>query len=682
MLYSAIWSLLFVAGVGADPAGFDLLRTKVPIVDVVVMDEHRLRLYSQSFEAYDVTDSSVGWTNVRPVIDSQGMSLQIRRIGRVYHWDSLVVIGGRISIRLGDREVAALLRSTNRGESFSVVAVGSDTLAMTDDIRGTGPGHLFFLDVVGRRWTSRDGGMTWTDANMSGTVEIDMVKPEMGVAIDRARKVTFTVTNWQKNIEAIPSDRKITRKQPQVNKDQFWDRELIFWDSYLILRVGAELYRTKSNDLFWTRWDSVTTCAISRDRRTMVFQDLSGAVYRCTSFAQTPERLASGMLQAQFLRADDGIVIVMRADTGPIILHNGQQKMLRPIDRSRQIVHVDHRDESAAVSTWGVLHDGTGSAVFDIVKRNGNLWRRDTTLLIGPVTKIVEAGKDSLHVICGSREYVYDHRKRAITPFVYQNPLATLGTSPVFRFKVRINLKSNDGISTTWAEFRRSGNDFKCSEIVDSTGHGIRSKLISRTVAAASVSDLLKNIDERGNRPIDVAAITRASIESSQLMKQLDTMFLADEFFDEGRGYEQPPDRTTQIEDCKQFFAQSIDQMKVVNSEYVEQAIQAWRWSQNEQHVTFSITFENQSGKTVKIESAAANGSYTPGMLSWQVTHDVHSWRMYSSNVPVFLRTVLPDEVLGSRFISMTEMLWVYAALGAYEDGRRNGRWHIWHSHK
>lgn len=647
--------------------------------DVIFVDQHLFRCVSQDFSVYEVTDSSAGWSVFKPRIDSLGMNLKIHRVGRVFQWDSLVVIGGKITVSVGDRTTSVVLRSTDHGSSYSVIGLGLDSLAVSDGISGTSGLHQFFLDMRGRRWSSTDGALTWKMTPMQGCVEIDMLNQEMGVSIDIDRKTQFTVNNWQKTIDAIPSARRITRKQPPLNKDVFWDRDLCFWDSHLILRVGNELYRTQTNDLYWARWDSISVFALSRDRKTLVYQDFSGSVYECSSFTSPPTRIAVGQLQAQFIRVHKGIVILVRADTGPVVLHRGVRIIMRPLMQEQTITRVDIRDESVGSPRWGILQDGTSSAVFDVVRLEGKQWKRDTTLFIGPVSRMEEGQGDSLIIHAGGHTYVYHKRTKVLSRLILERPLSAFNTSPVFRFRTRITSKSPDGsLVTTWAEYRRNASMFTCTEMVDSSSNGIRSKLVSLRIPVDTVSELLSKVSHRSNAPLDVALAACSTPVDEIRSAVLDSLFRYDEFFNDSLGYESPPEKHEQIKDCKQFFDEVARNVSAMSSEQIESAILAWRWTQDSIAISYSLTFENQSGKQIKLESAAAYGSHSPGMIRWRVTTDSRSWLTYSDEIPRFYLTTLTTEVPDQRFRELCHPVWLQIAVAAYDDGRRNARWHTW----
>lgn len=668
----------------ADERQLDVIRFTSATVDLAVLPDSSILVFTRSFDVYKTQGSDRGWKKLEPQIRSRSGDVVIRRVGRLLHQDSILIVGGSIIVAGPSGPRSALLRSDDHGTSFEVIPISADTLAVTDAIKSTLDGTMYFVDHSGRFWSSLDQGVSWQSKrigaplNQGSAQEVDMATSNMGVAIDSDRKIAFTANAWVQTISPILGDKPVVNMQPSLRDTRSWDRELLLWQSGLILFDGMSIFRSTSNDLRWKRWDSVVAFCTSRDQRRVVYQTRSGNVYEITSWEAVPRLVAQAQLAAQFIRSVGDEVILYRSDTGPVVIGPHSSVMYRPFQEGLVIREPSLVDVTTKDPQWGIIQSQVGSVLFDIVRRTGNSWQRDTTLLLGPVYSIYQASKTAVVVQTINGRFTFNVATRTVTPYPVQNPLEDFLKSPISRFRAVVAADRLDSTHVVWAEYRLDANSFRCTETVDSSVSGIRSKQVNSRIALNDVVSFLKSIDHCGDRPLQVKDLVDHSVDGARVSRMLDSIFPHDSFFDINYLYQPPPDAVSQAEDCKRVFKEVINNAGSYSSEFLRQAILAWRRFPADNQTRYQLQFENLSGKLFTLVAERTDEAHLPGLSVWNGTAATSVWRVMNLNIPAFFKTVMPNEVCPQAFKEMSDPIWLYLALGAYVDGMDHGRWHRW----
>lgn len=684
---SALSLLIAVyAPVQAQWSDRELLRIYTPVVDVILTSPTSVRLYYQNFDAWDADAAKKGWTQHRPVIKADSTTYSIRRIGRVLHAGDLVIAGGHIISRSNGLS-SAILRSTDDGQTFDVVKIGTDTLGSTDGLRMTSDGALIFLDRVGRFWSSGDKGLTWSLTKMPSPVppaaarEVDMVNTKMGVCVDIERKIHFTTNGWQSVIAPMASARPIIRTQPTFLDYFNWNRELTFWNNELILIEGRDIYRTPSNDLLWQRWDSVVAFSMATDRSKIAFYTNTGRLYTASSLTEAPTLVAADVLRPQFIRLDDDAIICYRADTGPVIYRVGTATMIRPYDVNKPIGEPAFVARVKKKPVFGVVAAFPGAELVDLVRLGASgMWQRDTIADIGPVRSVHATHPDSVIINTAQGSLLYHLPSRKLTTWNIRQPLRDFLATPISRFRVIVAADELDSTHVQWTEFRLVNNVFRCAELVDSSKFGVRSTLVDLRITAEEVTKLLNNVNDRAGRKIGADELTMTDPIRQELSVILDTIFDSDAYFDTLDLYRPPPKPEIQIEDCKREFREAAEKMALLTPDQITAALMAWRRVPKDEFSRYELQFENRSGRFLKFTVENDDEAHLPLMCPWIGSVDGVEWLSYDRGLTKFFQTLMAPQALPPLFTIMSKDVWAFVAVGSYLDGLKTGRVHRWKS--
>jgi len=639
-----------------------LIHTKVPIVDAIKTPDGKVRLFTQDFQAYDADPALDAWVRKDPTFLADSSTFSLRRIGRILHVGNVVLAGGHVIGQVSGRDVTAVLRSTDNGYSFQVIEVGEDTLGMSDGVGLSQDGMVFFVDRVGRMWTSNDTGRSWNQTTFTRPIppgsirELDMVNRQLGVGIDVQRQIYLTMNGWQKIITPVPASRPIRRTQPTFLDEFKWNRNLVLWDNYLILVEGPDIYRTPSNDLIWERWDNVVRYDVSADRRSIAYYDTHGKLYTTTSFAAAPVLIADDLLQPDFIRHNGNTIIVYRPDTGPILFENGKRTMIRPYHPTEAITAPEFSAKSKSGQGWGV----------------------DSPMPIGPIRKVQVLEKDTVILGDYGNKHRYDPVKKSTSSFTISNPLDEFLRDPVVRFRVVIAADELDSTHVSWAEFRPVDKQFRCAEIVDSSRFGVKSDLVDIRIDPELVRTTLERVNKHADQApskdlIDLSPETIAAYE-----RLLDTIFVYDAYFNTFDLYIPPPDPLVQIDDCRQRFRKVTDTIGQVSNATIEEAILAWRHLPRDEFSRYAVQFENRRGLKVAFSVERTDEAHPPMMTPWVGKHRGWSFHVFDRGLTdLVIRGMAPNK-LPAQFKVMAGNEWLLAAVASYLDRRQHGRWHRW----
>ena len=553
--------LVGVEGIAHDRG---LIRTLTPVVDMTLQANGDVRLYTQDFVVYTASKSQDAWRVTMPTFTQDTSVFDVLRVGRVVKTGSTVLIGGNIVLTEGGSPKSAILRSVDDGKTFTAVAISNDTLGTTDDLRLTQDGMVFFLDRVGRLWSSVDNGAQWSMKAMpkpiplGGARELDMLSKQMGVCIDIGRDIHFTTNAWSSVISPMVSTKPITRTQPSFLDYFAWSRTLTFWQNELIVEEGSDIYRSASNDLYWSLWKGVHAFGIAPDRSSLVYWQRDRTLKQITSFTTPETVIATDVIQPDIIRVQDGVVFTYRPDTGPIVYASSGTYSIRPYTITRNVGEPSMKavGTKKTPSTMGVTSAVPGAVLVDVLSEvSPGKWKRDTILPVGPIRTARMISKDEMVFGNLGSSYVYNRSTKQLRDYTLESPIAEFLKKPIARFKMRVSADELDSTHVQWTEFRKVGNAFKCAELVDSSQYGVSSDLIDLSVSVSDLNALLTSINERGSAPLDLSALDLNEDVVKRFNEALDTVFAYDAYFDVFDIYRPPPAPEVQAADCRTEFA-------------------------------------------------------------------------------------------------------------------------------
>jgi len=680
-----IGALLAFVGLSAAAHDRELIRTITPVVDLHLTTTGQVRLYTQDFFSYVTDASRDAWIPAPPSIIHDTSMYSIRRIGRVVHLNEVVLAGGHVISTSSGQQRSAVLRSEDEGRTFSVIEIGTDTLASADDLRQTQDGMVFFLDRVGRIWTSLDKGLSWNVSPLpkpippGGARELDMITRTMGICVDVGRSFYFTANGWQSVISPMISQRPIVRTQPTFLDYFAWSRELTFWNNTLILREGRDLFRSASNDLLWERWAGVGSVAMAPDRSTLCWWTTDGKLWQASTFDAPATEVASGVLQPELLRIDGDAVIAYRPDTGPIVFRGGSRTVHRPYHATATITSPTIGTDGPKGTNWGVRNVLPGAIVVDILREDkSGVWHRDTVLPIGPTFTVRKVGKDTVVFGDFSNKHALDLKTRRITSYDVRQPLTEFLKSPVARFRCQVAADELDSTHVKWTEFRLVDGVFRCAELVDSSRFGVRSDLVDIRISQADVSALLQQLNARGDAEPTVNDVAITPELRADFDRMLDTLFVHDAYFDVFDIYRPPPAPEVQAIDCRAFFKRMVDSIPQLTPQTLAAAMLAWRRVPKDEFSRYAIEFENRSGRFLSFSVEREDEAHPPLMAPWVGSYAGWKWHVFDRGLTGLFLQAMPEQGLPPLFREMSREVWFLAAVCAYLDGQRNGRWHRW----
>lgn len=663
----------------------ELIRTITPVVDLHRTSTGQIRLYTQDFFSYLTDPARDAWVPAPPVIVGDTSMYAVRRIGRVLKLDAVVLAGGHVISTSNGQQRSAVLRSEDEGKTFTLIEVGTDTLASADDLRQTQDGMLFFLDRVGRLWSSLDKGLSWSMTQMpkpippGGARELDMITRTMGICVDIGRSFYFTTNGWQSVISPMISQKPIIRTQPTFLDYFAWSRELTFWNNTLILREGRDLFRSPSNDLLWERWADVGNLTLAPDRSSMCWWTTEGTLMRATSLDAPATDVATNVLQPDLIRIDGDAVITYRPDTGPIVFQNGSRVAHRPYHATETIKTPTISTTGPKGTNWGVKNVLPGAIVVDILREDkAGVWHRDTVLPIGPTFTVRMIGKDTVVFGDFSNKHAMDLKTRRVATYEVRQPLTEFLKAPVARFRCQVAADELDSTHVKWTEFRLVDGVFRCAELVDSSRYGVRSDLVDIRIPPTVITDLLKKLHERGDAEITAADVPITAELRADFDRMLDTLFVHDAYFDVFDIYRPPPSPEVQAADCRAFFKRMVDTIPQLRPETMAAALLAWRRVPKDEFSRYEIEFENRSGRFLSFSVEREDEAHPPLMTPWVGSFAGWKWHVFDKGLTTLFLQGMPEQGLPPLFREMARDTWFLAAIGAYLDGQRNGRWHRW----
>ena len=662
-----------------------LIRTITPVVDLHRIADGSVRIYTQDFDAYNADPSRDAWIHATPSIAGDTAMYAIRRIGRVLHLGQTVLAGGHVLSVSSGQPRSAILRSTDEGASFSLVEVGTDTLASADDLRMTQDGTVFFLDRVGRLWQSGDQGATWASKQLpkpippGGARELDMINGTLGICVDVARDFHFTANGWQSVITPMVSKRPIVRTQPTFLDYFAWNREMTFWQNTLILREGRDIFRSPSNDLLWERWSDVLTFTVALDRSRIVWWDVRGTLWSATSFEAAPTKIAEDVFQPDLIRIDGDAVITYRSDTGPVIHRGGSRTMLRPYHPTEVLKVPSFATEGPKGTNWGVKNVLPGAVVVDILKQDKlGGWHRDTILPIGPTHTVHQIDKNTVVFGDFSNKHAYDVNTRVVSEYHVTTPLTEFVKAPVVRFRCQVAADELDSTHVKWTEFRLVDGVFRCAELVDSSRFGVRSDLVDIRIPPEEISGLLERINTSGDAGPGDAYVSITPELRAEFNRMLDTLFVYDAYFDVFDIYRPPPAPEVQANDCREFFQRMVDTIASLSPETRAAALLAWRRVPKDEFSRYEIEFQNRSGHYASFSVEREDEAHPPMITPWVGAAEGWKWHVFDRSLTDLFLKAVPSSALPDVFEDMARDPWYLAAIGSYLDGLKNGRWHRW----
>lgn len=653
-----------------------LIKFTSPVVDLHVLSDGNVRLYTQRLDIYDANASTGEWTKRKP---TTGGAL-IRRVSQVLRSDSTVLAFGQMVTN--DGAASVVLRSTDLGATFTPVLVGIDTLAITDGCSRAPDGGLNFIDRVGRLWSSSNDGVTWINKRLPreltpGSVrEIDMIDANTGVCIDALRNIHFTTDGWATQITPLTAKRPILRTQPSMINNAGWIRNFVLLQNYLYLTEAGDVYRTASNDLIWERWDSVTTVAVSLDRKNLVYRTQSGKLVLQNATGSSWQVLDDHSLVPYILRIEGTTVIAYRPDTGPVIYNAGKKTSIRPLTSDNKIT-----DPTlvTADGKWGIYTNTINAVDVDIVRKDGKgQWYRDTVLRVGPVRSIYTTGADSLVLKTGVTSNVYTTTNRTVSPYVVTKPLGQFLEHPVVRFRILYASDELDSTHVTWVEYVTQGDDLVCAELVDSSKFGVKSQLVTNRIKRSDVRNLLAEINDRGEALPGADFISLDAAVIADFYGILDTIFSRDAYFDQYDMYMPPPMPEQQARECREKFAHIIEELPTIGNEGIAQSFQAFRHVPHDGHSRYVIEFQNRSGRIAVFTVDRTDEAHPPMMLPWRGYADGRTWHSYSTGLAKLFNTSLPSNTVPPMFKELSREAWFLVGVASYLDGIRYGRRHRW----
>ncbi len=675
-LHFIFFLALSVAGTLAAQQDPDLIRLPTPIVDVLITATGQVRMFSQQMDVYETTLDTRLWTKRVLAIPD----VQVRRIGRVIHVGQVVVAVGHIVMANGS--ASAVLRSTDDGQTFAPIPLGTDTLATADGCVVSEDGHLFFVDHVGRLWTSTDVGATWTSKRFpspippGGVRELDMLDSRTGVCVDGIRGVHYTTSGWASVITPKPSARPILRTQPSMLNGFAWTRDLALVNNMLILHEGSDVYRTASNDLVWERWDTVMVFALAPTRKQVAFCTSTGRLFTGSASATVHTLLDSALLRPHLLRVDGSAVIAYRPDTGPIIYRNGSKHVL-PLHDARASLSAPALQSSNGL--WGVHHASVDAVNVEIVRKDGKgLWLRDTIVPIGPVYALQTLGTDTVLLTTRSQLLAYVPKAGTFAPYVLATPLQAFLKHPLVRFRISIAADELDSTHLRWCEFVNVGDSLVCAELVDSSRFGVRSQLVNITFSQADVRAVLESVNKRGSSLPDVNFVELTPEVLDDYFSILDTLFSTDAYFDEFDVYKPPPSGEVQARACYDEFARVTEELEKLSATDVMFALRSFRHLPHDGYSRYVIEFQNRSGRIARFQVDRTDEAHPPMMLPWSASVDGRTWLSYDRALSTLLLRAVPAEAVPPMFSNMTRDAWFLVAIASYLDNIRFGRYHRW----
>jgi hypothetical protein len=320
----------------------------------------------------------------------------------------------------------------------------------------------------------------------------------------------------------------------------------------------------------------------------------------------------------------------------------------------------------------------------DILRSDkGTSWRRDTVIPIGPIRKVQVLDKDTVVFGDLSNKHHYDPVKRTSSPFTVKEPLAEFMKQPIVRFRVMIAADELDSTHVRWAEFRPSGPDFRCAEIVDSSRFGVTSSLVDVRIPISDITTLLSSVNKAADNGLSPGIVTRClQPEVRQAYgRLLDTLFVYDAYFNTFDLYIPPPTPEVQAAECRTYFERIVDTIPSLQPHVIEEAILAWRHLPRDEFSRYAVVFENKRGKSVTFTAERMDEAHGPMMMPWVGTSRGWDYYIFDTALTDLVLRAVPEQEIPERFTMMSRPEWLLAAVAAYIDMKVHGRWHRWMNH-
>lgn len=662
-----------------------LVRLNQPVVDMILLDDATVRMFTRDLDVWDASPSTKLWKHTPPKVSVAPGSFSVRRVSQFTQVGTILLGSGHIILNVGSSGISSVLRSTDNGRSFDVIAVGTDTLASADIIRKTDDGVVYFLDRVGRVWKSADTGKTWTNIRLpsqipiGGARELDMVTSSMGICIDHQRNIHFTTNGWSSVLTPMTSKREIMRTQPTFLEYFNWNRRLVMTNSMLYLIEGPDIYKTATNDLLWDRWDTVNTFNASDDRRTLAWSDFKGRLWIANSAVSNPQLLSENVLPPSLIRVYASAVITYREDTGPVVYSHGSAMPIYPRNADQDYVR-PYMTAVGKSGEWGIDAIDHRSIHFELLHRDvkSGRWITDTTLTNGPVHELKLLSSDSVVFGTAYNRYVYNAKTRVLSGYSVRNPLSVFLSSPVSRFRVLVAADELDSTHVKWCEYRLQGDNFVCGEVVDSSRFGVESQPAGISIPTTEIAALLKHVSARGDELLTSSEIGITADDMKSFEAMLDTIFVYDSYFDVLDLYRPPPAPEVQIAASRARFKEISSSVSDMSAEMITQAILAWRRIPMDEYSRYQIEFENRSGNFTRFTVERSDNAHPPLMLPWIGQSGGWRWHSWDRGLTELFIKAMPAQVVPVLFLDMSRTPWLLAAVASYIDGKEYGRRHIW----
>lgn len=666
-----------------------LVMEAANVVSVVPGSGKSILMVTRNFEGYTV-DAHGDWAEVPMKISEVEPRVSVRRIMRVeVVGESVLLAVGQIVVELASGGVtSAVLRSTDGGANWRPVSVGSDTLAFADAVRRSQGDHVFFLDGVGRYWSSNDLGLTWTSKKFpkqiipGAVLEVDMVSSLMGVCVDRLRETHFTVDGWQTLIKPIRVLAEEFPVQPLLSNQVSWSRDLFMWDNHVFLSDGRDVFYSGIDKIRWRRWDTVMCVAMSYDRSGMVYADTRGRLWKSTSFKSEPILLASNISAPSVLNINPIFVSAYSPNSGPQIMREGVFTSHRPYTKAKPITPTE-QIITFKTSQWMAQKVSVEAGNVDIYYRElpSGEWHRDTVLPLGS-KEIRKHGNDTLLIGAIDYQFAMNIRTRLVTPYRAHKPLASYLKSPTAQFRVLITRDGDDSTRVQWCDYRLQGKVFRCAELVDSSRFGVRSETFFHSIPKETVDKLLADANEDGNKQPSARDISYTQADIDEYKAMLDTIFMYDACLDTLDLYRTPPHAQQHARLIKRDFARVVERIATISDDDLTSALQAWRHWPADLVSSYKIEFKNQSGNQLVMKLERNDEAHPPLLMPWVLTTNSSEWLWYSRSTAEFYRSALPEKIVPPLFVEMGRTPWLFAAVASYYDTMERGRWHRWLSRR
>jgi len=689
----AVWAIVFVVTViggkgqkGPAPASMDVrpyLAAMPTVVDVTVQPNGKRWMTTRTFDVFTAEPTSTHWTRHLIQFERTPGQVEVRRVHKINFIDDRVaLLSGDVRTVLNGTPVCNVLRTDNGGQTWSVIPVAPDTLAIPDVIRRTRDGFLYMLDLGGRLWTSSDSGRAWSQTTFpepirKGTVvEIDMKTRQFGVCVDRDGNVWFTTNGWKSVIQ--PRMSMSSGVRPLLLPDQSWANDIYMLDDGILVTDGPNVFYTAMDSIVWKYMPRIRNVAVDDARKTIVTVDADGNVATRTGINGSSTEVIRGIKGPRVLRSDGSRVVISRPDLGAVILEAGQTVRLPFVDEPSTLPPPS-KVITGKLGDWAIWAPPVNLGFVDVFRRTAPSapWFRDTTLL-APSDIFRLVGKDSLMIGDETRRIVYDAKQRTAKPFELIRPLQSFLAAPVSRMRIMTEYALDNETRKEWCDYRLRSGKLQCTEVVDSSSNGVRSKTFIKNIEPSKVAAVVQSLNEHPSGTLEIQRWMPTDVDRMDYYRLLDTLLRRDRFGDSVVTSNTQTQRETYVMVCKKYFETCLDIMPRLLEDDFRQALAAWRTWSKERNIRMEVVIENTSGDVVRFRSGTANDHFPPGMVPWTMSFKDLTWRTYHTPFTEFINAFWPEDAGTDAYRSLQQRPWVYLAVASWLDAENNGRRHHW----